>query len=87
MVRFIRYNIYLSPDQLAALHRIYDEEGTRVSEQIRRALDTWLIKKGQLAGQTRCRSRPPRGPRGAWGGASDDRRHLRAQEHGADRRG
>ena len=47
MAPFIRYNIYLSPEQLAALHRIYDEEGTRVSEQIRRALDTWLIKKGQ----------------------------------------
>jgi len=30
MAPFIRYNIYLSPDQLAALHRIYDEEGTCV---------------------------------------------------------
>ena len=53
MAPFIRYNIYLSPEQLVALHRIYDEEGTRVSEQIRRALDTWLIKKGQLAEKTR----------------------------------
>jgi len=50
---FIRYNIYLSPEQLQALHRIYDQEGTRVSEQIRRALDTWLMKKGQLAEKTR----------------------------------
>ena len=87
MAPFIRYNIYLSPEQLAALHRIYDEEGTRVSEQIRRALDTWLIKKGQLAEKTRCRSSRSRRRLAAWGGASDDRRHLRAQEHGADRRG
>ena len=53
MASFIRYNIYLSSEQLEALHRIYDEEGTRVSEQIRRALDTWLIEKGQLAERTR----------------------------------
>ena len=53
MASFIRYNIYLSPEQLKALHRIYDQEGTRVSEQIRRALDTWLIKKGRLAEKTR----------------------------------
>ena len=53
MPSFVRYNIYLSPEQIQALHRIYDQEGTRVSEQIRRALDTWLIKKGQLAERTR----------------------------------
>ena len=53
MLPFIRYNIYLSPEQLQALHRIYDQEGTRVSEQIRRALDTWLIEKGELAERTR----------------------------------
>ncbi len=53
MATFIRYNIYLSPEQLQALHRIYDQEGTRVSEQIRRALDTWLMKKGHLAEKTR----------------------------------
>ena len=58
MAPFIRYNIYLSPQQLAALHRIYDEEGTRVSEQIRRALDTWLIRKGQLAEKTRVPFKP-----------------------------
>ncbi len=58
MAPFIRYNIYLSPEQLAALHRIYDEEGTRVSEQIRRALDTWLIKKGQLVEKTRVPFKP-----------------------------
>lgn len=53
MASFIRYNIYLSSEQLEALHRIYDHEGMRVSEQIRRALDTWLITKGQLAEKTR----------------------------------
>ena len=58
MTPFIRYNIYLSPEQLQALHRIYDQEGTRVSEQIRRALDTWLIKKGQLAERTRVPFKP-----------------------------
>ena len=58
MPPFIRYNIYLSPEQLAALHRIYDEEGTRVSEQIRRALDTWLIQKDQLAERTRVPFKP-----------------------------
>ncbi len=58
MSSFIRYNIYLSPEQIQALHRIYDQEGTRVSEQIRRALDTWLIKKGQLAERTRVPFKP-----------------------------
>jgi hypothetical protein len=53
MAPFIRYNVYLSPEQLAAVHRVYDREGTRVSEQIRRALDAWLIEKGQLAEKTR----------------------------------
>ncbi len=50
---FIRYNVYLSAEQLEALHRIYDQDGVKVSEQIRRALDAWLIKKGQLAETTR----------------------------------
>ena len=50
---FIRYNVYLSAEQLEALHRIYDEDGVKVSEQIRRALDAWLIKKSQLAETTR----------------------------------
>ena len=58
MPTFVRYNIYLSADQIEALHRIYDEDGTRVSEQIRRALDTWLIKKGQLAERTRVPFKP-----------------------------
>ena len=53
MVSFIRYNIYLSAEQLEALHWIFDQEGTRVSEQIRRALDAWLIEKGQLTERTR----------------------------------
>ncbi len=55
---FVRYNVYLSPEQIQALHRVYDQEGTRVSEQIRRALDTWLIKKGQLAERTRVPFKP-----------------------------
>jgi len=50
---FIRYNVYLSAAQLEALHRIYDKDGVKVSEQIRRALDAWLIKKGQLTQTTR----------------------------------
>ncbi len=58
MPSFVRYNIYLSPEQIQALHRIYDQDGTRVSEQIRRALDTWLIKKGQLAERTRVPFKP-----------------------------
>ena len=53
MASFVRYNVYLSPDQLKGLHSIYDREGTRVSEQVRRALDTWLIEKGELAEKTR----------------------------------
>ena len=53
MASFIRYNVYLSPEQLEAVHRVYDQEGTRVSEQIRRALDAWLINKGQLVEKTR----------------------------------
>ena len=58
MPSFVRYNIYLSPEQIQALHRIYDEDGTRVSEQIPRALDTWLIKKGQLTERTRVPFKP-----------------------------
>ena len=58
MAPFIPYNIYLSPEQLEALRRIYDEEGTRISEQVRRALDTWLIKKGQLTERTRVPFKP-----------------------------
>ena len=59
---FIRYNVYLSREQLQALHQIYDEDGTRVSEQIRRALDTWLMKKGRLAETTRIPFKPVEPP-------------------------
>ncbi len=55
---FIRYNFYLSREQLQALRQIYDEEGLRVSEQIRRALDEWLMKKGRLAAKTRLPMKP-----------------------------
>ena len=58
MAPFIRYNVYLSREQLQALHQVYDEEGTRVSEQIRRALDAWLMGKGRLAEKTRVGFKP-----------------------------
>ena len=48
MPQFIRYNIYLTQEQIDGLHRVYDEDGIKVAEQIRRSLDTWLLKKGQL---------------------------------------
>ncbi len=53
MESFIRYNVYLSAQQLQALQRIYDEEGVKIAEQIRRALDAFLMKKGQLQEKTR----------------------------------
>ena len=53
MQSFIRYNVYLSPEQLQALQRVYDQEGIKIAEQIRRALDAFLIKKGQLQEKTR----------------------------------
>ena len=53
MTPFIRYNLYISPEQLYGLQQIYDKEGVKVAEQIRRALDVWLIKKGYLAKKTR----------------------------------
>ena len=53
MTPFIRYNVYISPEQLHGLQQIYDEEGVKIAEQIRRALDVWLLKKGHLAKKTR----------------------------------
>ena len=53
MPQFIRYNIYITQEQIDGLHRVYDEDGVKVAEQIRRALDTWLLKKGQLDEVTR----------------------------------
>ncbi len=39
------YAFWISPDQKAALRAIKDRDGIPVSEQIRRAIDQWLVKK------------------------------------------
>ena len=40
------YAFWISPDQKAALRAIKDRDGIPVSEQIRRAIDRWLVEKG-----------------------------------------
>jgi hypothetical protein len=44
----VRYNLMLENHQRDALRRIKEREGIPESEQIRRALDEWLERKGEL---------------------------------------
>jgi hypothetical protein len=43
-----RYNFLIDPQQRAGLRRIKEREGIPESEQIRRAIDDYLKKKGVL---------------------------------------
>lgn len=46
-------------DLLAQLEQVRDRDGVPVSEQVRRALADWLVKKGvRKADRTRARTRP-----------------------------
>jgi hypothetical protein len=42
----IRFDFYLDPEQLEALRAVKVREGIPPSEQIRRAIDLWLARKG-----------------------------------------
>jgi hypothetical protein len=42
----IRFDFYLDPEQLEALRLVKVREGIPPSEQIRRAIDLWLARKG-----------------------------------------
>jgi len=42
----VRYQVHLTEAQLAELRRIQKETGVPVAEQIRRAIDAHLTKKG-----------------------------------------
>ena len=44
----VRYNLMLENEQRDALRRIKEREGIPESEQIRRALNEWLERKGEL---------------------------------------
>jgi hypothetical protein len=41
-----RYAFWIEDDQIAALEAIRERDGVLPSEQIRRAIDDWLKKKG-----------------------------------------
>ena len=44
----VRYNLMIEVHQRDALRRIKEREGVPESEQIRRALDEWLERKGEI---------------------------------------
>jgi ribbon-helix-helix protein len=53
-----RYNFLIDAEQREGLRRIKERDGIPESEQIRRAIDEWLEKKGVMkAGRTRARTR------------------------------
>jgi hypothetical protein len=52
-----RYTFYIEPDQADALKMINERDGILPSEQIRRALDDWIEKKGVKRGTTADRRR------------------------------
>jgi hypothetical protein len=55
----IRFDFYLDPEQLEALRLVKVREGIPPSEQIRRAIDLWLARKGPKvkAGRKRAATR------------------------------
>ncbi len=45
-VKRLPYTFYLDPELKAGLAAVYERDGVTVSEQIRRAIRTWLDAKG-----------------------------------------
>jgi hypothetical protein len=41
-----RYNFYLDSEQLDGLRLVRERDGVLPSEQIRRAIDLWLVRSG-----------------------------------------
>ena len=48
------YSVWLDPEHIAGLKRVQERDGVLPSEQVRRALDLWLARKG-------VRPKPKRG--------------------------
>lgn len=44
-----RYNFWIEPRQREGLRAIKERDGISESEQIRRAIDEWLAKRGRTA--------------------------------------
>jgi hypothetical protein len=51
-----RYNFLIDAEQREGLRRVKEREGIPESEQIRRAIDEWLQKKGATAKADRKRA-------------------------------
>jgi hypothetical protein len=45
-VRRKLYSVWLNPSQIAGLKKVRERDGVLPSEQIRRAIDAWLARKG-----------------------------------------
>jgi hypothetical protein len=56
-----RYNFMIDETQRDALRRIKERDGIAESEQIRRAIDDWLKRKGELEAPRRAARTPRRG--------------------------
>jgi hypothetical protein len=56
-----RYNFMIDETQRDALRRIKERDGIAESEQIRRAIDYWLKRKGELEASGRAARTPRRG--------------------------
>jgi uncharacterized heparinase superfamily protein len=52
-----RFPVMLEPEQVAALREIEARTGARISEQIRRAIDDWLVKHGDKTDRRRAGTR------------------------------
>lgn len=54
-----RYNFWIDEEQRAGLKLVYERDGVLESEQIRRAINDWLKKKGvtKKAGRKRAQTR------------------------------
>ena len=64
---------------IEGLERVKRETGAPIAEQVRRAIQAWLNANDS------DRAKSPR-PRSMPTGGSNDRRHLRPEEHRAERR-
>jgi hypothetical protein len=57
----IRYNFMIDETQRDALRRIKERDGIAESEQIRRAIDYWLKRKGEFEAPGRAARTPRQG--------------------------
>ena len=51
-----RYNFWIDAEQREGLRAVKERDGVLESEQIRRAIDEWLLKKGVRAKSERKRA-------------------------------